>query len=152
MPVRRLANGGPYMKPRRGAHTCNLRDHLEQRLAAPPTGPKPRNRVPHDSVPGRPRPPERLKPWAAGSAPQAQSLWLGGLRAHQAQGWLDARFPSTKLLASVLTPRQLNPPSAQERPKPKRLEPPLGCPKNKVAGLADQRPDCLPGTTPTTPT
>ena len=30
-------------------------------------------------------------------------------RAHQAQGRLGAHFPSTKLLASVLTPRRLNP-------------------------------------------
>ena len=43
------------------------------------------------------------------------------LRAHQAQGQLDARFPSTKLLASVLTPRRLNPPPARQRPKPRRL-------------------------------
>ena len=38
------------------------------------------------------------------------------------------------------------------QPKPKRLEPLPECPTNKAAGLADQRPDCLPGTTPTTPT
>ena len=77
--------------------------------------------------------PERLKPRAAGSGPQAQSLWLGGLRAHQAQGQLDARFPSTKLLASVLTPKWLNPPPARERPKPSQLDQPAVRSEHKAA-------------------
>ena len=68
MHTRRLANWGPthetpegrpHLKPQVG-------EHLEQRLAAPPTGPKPRTPVPRDSVPGWPQPPETLKPRAAG--------------------------------------------------------------------------------------
>ena len=71
--------------------------------------------MPRDSVPGQPRPPERLKPRAAGSAPQAQGRWLGWLRAHQAQGRLDARFPSTKPLESITNPKQLDAPAARAR-------------------------------------
>ena len=69
---------------------------MQLRLAAPPTGQKARNPVPRDSVPGRPRPPERLKHRAAGSGPQAKSLRLGRFRAHQAQGRLGVRFPNRK--------------------------------------------------------
>ena len=80
---------------------------MQLRLAAPPTGPKPRNRVLCDSVPGRPRPLERLKPRAAGSAPKHRTSGAADcalLRARRAQGQLGAHFPGTKLLASVLTP------------------------------------------------
>ena len=44
------------------------------------------------------------------------------MRAHQAQGRLGARFPNTKLLASVLTPRRQNLPPARQRPKPGQLD------------------------------
>ena len=106
--------GRPHLKPQVG-------EHLEQRLAAPPTGPKPGTRLPRDSVPGRPRLPQRLKPRAAGSGPKHRASGSAGC-AHQAQGPLDVRFPSTKLLASVLTPRRLNPLPARQRPKPRRLD------------------------------
>ena len=98
---------------------------MEQRLAAPPTGPKPGTRVPCDSVPGRPRPPKRLKPRAAGSASQAQSGWNSRLRASQAPSQLAARVPCTKPLARV--------------PKPKAAGS-TSCvlPKQKAAVLADQ--------------
>ena len=81
-PTTETPEGCPHLKPQVG-------EHLEQRLAAPPTGPKQRTPVRRDSVPGQPHQPERLKPRPAGSA-------------------------------------------CCERPK------------HKVAGSADQRPDCLP--------
>ena len=49
------------------------------------------------------------------------------MRAHQAQGRLGARFPNTKLLARVLTPRRLNLPPARQCPKPGRLDWSAGC-------------------------
>ena len=63
-------------------------------------------------------------------ATQAQSSWISRLRVSQAQsGWIG-RLPGTQEQSSW-----------------------IGLlPKPKAAGLADQRPDCLPGTTPTTPT
>ena len=55
--------GRPHLKSQVGAH-------LEQRLAAPPTGPKQQTGAPQDSVPKRPRLPARLKPKGDGLADQ----------------------------------------------------------------------------------
>ena len=93
MRARRLANWGPthetpagrpHLKPQVGGH-------LEQRLAAPPPGPKRRTRGQHDSVPKRPhRPrdssPKRLDQLAALS--RAQSRLIGRLR-NSSPKWLD---------------------------------------------------------------
>ena len=70
-PTYETPEGRPHLKPQVG-------EHLELRLAAPATGPKPRTQVLHDSVPGLP-------------ARQRDS----------GQGRLDhlaARFPGTKPL------------------------------------------------------
>ena len=118
MRARRLANWGPthetpegrpHLKPQVG-------EHLEQRLAAPPTGQKPQTEChvvqsqggparPRDSSPGRlDRPPKPPKHKAAGSAgcallrhkagllpaSQAQSPWIHQMHAFQAQSQLRA--------------------------------------------------------------
>ena len=76
---------------------------MQLRLAAPPTGPGPWSRVPCGSVPGRPRPLERLKPRAAGSAPKHRTSGPADCAlAERRAGWV--LFSGQKLLASVLTP------------------------------------------------
>ena len=121
------------MKPQVG-------EHLEQRLPAPPTGPKQWTRVPHDSVPGRPRPPEHLKPKAAGWAScvppnqkrmDQQSLWLiNGLAAYQGphlqhlpNTWAQSPAGPTSSLGQRQNTQQRGAAGLEETAFPERLDP-----------------------------
>ena len=113
-PIHETPEGHPHLKPPRASGAeASCSTH--------------RPKTSESSAAGRPCPPKRLKPRAAGSASQAQGRWLSRLRARQAQGQLAARFPSTKPLSSFLNPRQLNPPPARKsthtRPKLRLLDP-----------------------------
>ena len=119
--ARRLANWGtthetpegrPHLKPQVG-------EHLEQRLAAPPTGPKQLTRLLLDSVPGQLDRPAARNPSTKSLNPPA------------------AHFPSKHRAAGS---------ASCELPKPKTAGS-MGCarPKHKAAGLADQRPTACQG-------